>query len=54
MTSVTPVTKLCIVAKFKGFCRSVDFELVKRKIILDGSKSEEKALGALERFSCWL
>lgn len=41
MMSVTPVMKLCIVAKFKGFCKSVDFELIKREIILGGSESDE-------------
>lgn len=41
MMNVTPVLKLCIVAKLKGFCKSVDFELSKKEIILGGSESDE-------------
>lgn len=39
--TVTSVLKLCIVAKLKGFCKSVNFELIRKEIILGGSESDE-------------
>lgn len=44
MMGVAPMMKLCIVAKLKGFCKSVDFEFIEKEIILSGSESVRKNL----------
>lgn len=41
MTGVTPVMRLWVMANVKKLYSSVDFELIKREIILGGSGSHD-------------
>lgn len=60
MWDVTAVIKFCYMAKVRdsaGIIKSVDFELIKRKIILNGLDLDkfplERTAISGERFSCW-